>query len=412
MMNSAIPAKALYLEKMKESGFQVPEFVYISADEFRDDRLDRLKQFLERHQQSYKVIARSAHPLEDSFKGGTFDSLATYADLGGIVYARKKIIKSARTTKALSIKRQQKFNNAPDIDLDDMGIIVMPFIEGTSVMAKLITGNWEFGYSRDRISRVETEPFITWTPHDRKLMTLSRDIEKLLGFPCEIEYVISETGDIFVVQAKDISGVEILGVNKNLPSVKLNGVKRIRKRRYYRERPIYVMDTRKLYLDIISTCEDIVFELRSPEEVVSNVVDSIRAFQAELESFALKHERFAILGLAISKIEDLYQIANHYLDDTPDLQKTITHELSNNLYQIDFFLSEADTLIAKDRFRINLCSHDAYGIDTVRNPMWNVFWHADKHDFFIGEFKRLGFSTGDTVGIYIDKDEIPTMYRL
>ncbi len=411
-MEQQPPAKARYLEKLKKNGFQVPDCIYVSAEDFRNNNFEELQTFLAKHQESYKVIARSAHPLEYCFKGGTFDSMETYADIGGIMYARKKIIKSAKTTKALSIKRQQVFNNAPEIDLDEMGIIVMPFVEGSNVMAKIMFGEWEFGYCRDRISKVQTEPFITKTPHDRKLLDLSQDIEKLFGFPCEIEYIISEMGEIFVVQAKDISGIEIPEVSPGLPSIKLNGIKRIRKRRHYRERPIYVMDTRKLYRNIISTCEDIAFNNKSPDKVVKEVQEIIKSFQAELETFALRNERFAILGLAISKSEELYQIANHYLDDLPELQKKIAHELNQNLYKIDFFLSEADTLIAKDRFRINLCSHDAYGIDTVRYPMWNVFWHADKHEFFTEEFKRLGFNTGDTIGIHINHDEIPTIYRL
>jgi hypothetical protein len=172
------------------------------------------------------------------------------------------------------------------------------------------------------------------------------------------------------------------------------------------------MDTNALYLNIIATCENIVFDNKPPDKVVEEVLEIMKSFQVELETFALRNERFAILGLSISKSEELYQIANHYLDDMPELQKKIAYELNQNLYHIDFFLSEADTLIAKDRFRINLCSHDAYGIDTVRYPMWNVFWHAEKHDFFTEEFKRLGFSTGDTIGIRINQDDIPTIYRL
>jgi hypothetical protein len=411
-MEQKLPAKARYLKTLKQNGFQVPDCIYISAEDFRNENFKELQSFLEKHQESYKVIARSAHPLEYCFKGGTFDSMETYADIGGITYARKKIIKSAKTTKALAIKRQQKFNNAPKVDLDEMGIIVMPFVEGSNVMAKIISGEWEFGYCRDRISRVQTEPFITKTPHDRKLLDLSKDIEKLFNFPCEIEYIISELGEIFVVQAKDISGVEILEIKAGIPSIQLNGIKRIRKRRYYRERPIYVMDTNALYLNIIATCENIVFDNKPPDKVVEEVLEIMKSFQVELETFALRNERFAILGLSISKSEELYQIANHYLDDMPELQKKIAYELNQNLYHIDFFLSEADTLIAKDRFRINLCSHDAYGIDTVRYPMWNVFWHAEKHDFFTEEFKRLGFSTGDTIGIRINQDDIPTIYRL
>jgi hypothetical protein len=62
------------------------------------------------------VIARSAHPQERCFKGGTFDSLETYADVGGICYARNKMIKLARTSRHLTIARQQRFNHAPELD--------------------------------------------------------------------------------------------------------------------------------------------------------------------------------------------------------------------------------------------------------------------------------------------------------
>ncbi|MFP4087993.1 MAG: hypothetical protein ACLFUL_14515 [Desulfobacteraceae bacterium] len=42
------------------------------------------------------------------------------------------------------------------------------------------------------------------------------------------------------------------------------------------------------------------------------------------------------------------------------------------MYKIDYFLSEADTLIVKDKIGVNLCTHDAYGIDTVRYPYWTA----------------------------------------
>jgi hypothetical protein len=69
-------------------------------------------------------------------------------------------------------------------------------------------------------------------------------------------------------------------------------------------------------------------------------------------------------------------------------------------------------MIAKDKLRINLGSHDAYGIDTVRNPLWSVYWHLDKHEAMVKEFRRLGFMTGDTVGIEIGADDKPTLFRL
>ena len=109
-----------------------------------------------------------------------------------------------------------------------------------------------------------------------------------------------------------------------------------------------------------------------------------------MEDFALKHHRFGILGLSIQEPEELYQIANHYLDDFPDLQSTLSKMLHDNLYKIDYFLSEADTLLAKDKFRVNLCGHDAYGIDTVRNPMWSVYWYMDKHAIIGQRFQKFG----------------------
>ena len=154
-------------------------------------------------------------------------------------------------------------------------------------------------------------------------------------------------------------------------------------------------------------------ECATPEKPdISSVIAAIKAYERDFESFALRHQRYAVLGLAIQDPVDLYQMANHYLDDTPELQAELSKALHNNLYQIDIFLAEADTLIAKDKFRINLCSHDAYGIDTVRNPVWSVYWHLERHDAVVQEFKRVGFKTGDTVGIDIDVDDKPTVYRL
>src|SRR5210317_2181791 len=193
-MDIVIPEKAALLKRLEKGGFNVPEFIYVSAADFKNESFEALETFLERHRESFKVIARSAHLKEERFKGGTFDSLEIYADLGGIKYARKKIINLAKTAKQLSIRRQQKFSDAPDIDLENMGMIVMPFISGTSVMAKMMGDHWEFGYCRDRRHKIQSEPYVTRTPHDISLLKLSEDIQKYLGHPCEIEFVISEHG--------------------------------------------------------------------------------------------------------------------------------------------------------------------------------------------------------------------------
>ncbi len=411
-MESTLPEKARLLEQLKEGKFDVPDFIYVPATDFKNENFGALKTFLHNHHESYKVIARSAHPQEEFFKPGTFDSLETYADLDGIKHARKRIIALGKTAHRLKVLRQQRFNRAPEIDLDDMGVIVMPFIDGTSVMAKRLGKIWEFGYCRDRIHKVQSEPYITSTPCDSKLLQASEDIQKYLGFACEIEYIISADGEIHVVQAKDISHIETLEQKESERSIKLDGVRRIRKRRNYRERPIYVMDNKGFYMSIIDKCEDMVHGCEGPPPSMEDILDMIATYEEELEDFALKHQRFAVLGLSIRVPEALSQIANHYLDETPELQKDLSRALHDNMYKRDYFLSEADTLIAKDMLRLNLRSHDAYGIDTVRNPLWNVYWYAERHEQIVRKFNRLGFRTGDTIGIDIDPEDKPTVYRL
>jgi hypothetical protein len=411
-METMIPEKAALLKRLEKGGFNVPEFIYVSAADFKNKNFMALETFLDRHRESFKVIARSAHLKEEYFKGGTFDSLETYADLGGIQYARKKIIKLAGNAKQLSIRRQQKFSNAPKIDLENMGLIVMPFISGASVMAKMLGHHWEFGYCRDQSHKVQQEPYITRTPHDLRLLQLSEEIQKNLGYRCEIEYVVSEEGEIYVVQAKDISHIEIVELEQSEKSVHLDGVRRVRRNHNYRERPLFVMDNKAFYLKIIARCEEFVLGNGESDPPMEDLLNIISDYQSNLERFALEYPRFCVLGLSIQEPEELYQIANHYLDDFVEMQESLSRALHDNLYKIDYFLSETDTLIAKDKFRLNLCGHDAYGIDTVRNPMWSVFWQMDKHEKTVKKFKKLGFKTGDTVAIEIDSYEKPIVYRL
>ncbi len=411
-MRVKIPAKAKFLEILQAEGINVPPFIYLNPEDFQNENFGALEEFLTKHCDGFKVIARSAHIAEEEYKSGTFDSFGTYADVGGIKYARKKMIRKASTTKWLSIQRQQHFNNAPEVDLEQMGVIVMPFIEGTAVMAKELGNLWEFGYCRDRSRKIQREPYITRIPHDRRLVQLSKKIEDILGFRCEIEYIVSSRGDIFVVQAKDISHIETLEQKESERSIKLDGLRRIRKRRSYRERPLFVLDNRSFYINLISQCEDMVLGCQGPRPRIEDLISTVETYEEQMERFALRHHRYAVLGLSIQEAEELYQIASHYLDETPELQAQFSKVLLDNVYKVDIFLAEADTLIAKDKLRINLGSHDAYGIDTVRNPLWSVYWHLEKHDNMVSEFHRLGFKTGDTVGIEIDADDKPTIYRL
>jgi hypothetical protein len=411
-IDAAVPEKARLLSHLKHKGFNVPDFIYVSAQDCEAERFDALSAFLKRHQESFKVIARSAHPVEAHFKGGTFDSFETYADLAGIRYARKRMIKMAETTKRLNIQRQCKFNCAPAVDASQMGVIVMPFINGYSVMAKKLWDDWEFGYSRSRQHKVQREPYVTRTPHDRKLLLVSEKIQEELGFPCEIEYIISEEGEIFVVQAKDISNIDILHKKDSERSVRLAGVRRVRVRRNYRERVVYVMNTRAFLLEVISQCEDLLAIDKGRQKAFEAILAHIAAYEKSQKAFALRHQRFAILGFSIQPPEELFQIATHYLDDEPEMQAPLSKALHNNLYWVDTFIAEADTVISKGKLRINLCGHDAYGIDTVRNPIWNVFWPVSDHQRIVRQFQKIGFTTGDQVGIDIDNDAIPTVYRL
>jgi hypothetical protein len=411
-MKKEVPEKAKFLSQLQSSGFNVPAFIFLTPDDFNKERFEALEAFLEQHCDGYKVIARSAHAQEEQFKSGTFDSFGTYADIGGIQYARKKMIRKAKTTKRLSIERQQRFNNAPPVNVEQMGVIVMPFIEGTGVMAKMIGNSWEFGYCRDRSRKIQKEPYITQIPHDRRLLHLSQKIQQELGFRCEIEYIVSKKGEIFVVQAKDISEIETLEQNESERCIILDGIRRVRKRRNYRERPLYVIDNKSFYINLISKCEDMLFECKGTKPKIEDLIDIIKAYETDMERFALRHQRYAVLGISIQDAEDLFQIASHYLDETPALHALLSQALNNNLYELDIFIAEADTMIAKDKLRINLGSHDAYGIDTVRNPLWSVYWQVDKHEDMVKEFKRLGFKTGDTVGIEINAEGLPVIYRL
>ena len=67
-MENKIPEKAQLLKKLRKSGFNIPDFIYVPANEFASEDFKQLDLFLENHHESYKVIARSAHPMESDFK--------------------------------------------------------------------------------------------------------------------------------------------------------------------------------------------------------------------------------------------------------------------------------------------------------------------------------------------------------
>ena len=50
---AAIPEKAALLKKLKKGKFNVPDFIYVSASDFRDEAFDDLKAFLDHHRESF-----------------------------------------------------------------------------------------------------------------------------------------------------------------------------------------------------------------------------------------------------------------------------------------------------------------------------------------------------------------------
>ena len=113
-----------------------------------------------------------------------------------------------------------------------------------------------------------------------------------------------------MVQAKDISEVEILEVKEDKRSVRLDGIRRIRKRRNYRERPLYVMDTRAFYMDVIDHCEELVLKRTEPPTQIGPLMEKIQAYEQSMEHFAMRNRRFAILAISIEPSAEIYQIAN------------------------------------------------------------------------------------------------------
>ena len=407
-----IPEKPRLLKILKDDGFNVPDFYFISGEDFDEGDFLELQEFLNRSCTSFKVIVRSAHPQEDRFKGGTFDSLETNCDITGVQYARNRITKLARHAKRLNILRQQRFNGAPQIDIDQMGIVVMQYIEGLQVMAKQLGDQWEFGISGFAKEKVPVESYITRRPPDERLLELSDTIQRYLGFRCEIEYILDYSGVIHVVQARDISLIDLLEQNRFKQTLRLDGIRRLRKRNNYRERVIYAMDNPSIYERIMAMSSELLREQERVEEKFGKILKVIEEYEQELEQFSLKYQYYAVLGLKIRIPDELFHKASHCLNELPDYQARLTQVLLENQYQIDYFLSEADTILAKDRLHLNLCTHAAYGVDSVRNPLWFIHWTPEHHDAVVNQFRKLGFKTKDMIGIEISPEERPMVYRL
>ena len=47
-MLNRLPEKALHLEKLKEGKFKVPDFIYVPAEDFRDENFEKLQAVLKK----------------------------------------------------------------------------------------------------------------------------------------------------------------------------------------------------------------------------------------------------------------------------------------------------------------------------------------------------------------------------
>ncbi len=61
------------LERLKNGRLKAPALIYVPPEDFKKERFTALKKFLEKHRESFKVIARSAHPAEEFYKGRLAD---------------------------------------------------------------------------------------------------------------------------------------------------------------------------------------------------------------------------------------------------------------------------------------------------------------------------------------------------
>lgn len=332
MRMNKIPEKPRLLRILKDAGFDVPDFLFMSGEDFDQGNFNNLKDFLDHSCSSFKVIVHSAHPLEDRFKVGTFDSLETNCDVNGILYARNRFTKFSRNAKRLNILRQQRFKGAPQIEIDQMGIVVMQYIEGLQVMAKKLEDQWEFGISGYAKEGGQVESFITRRHPDERLMDLSETIQSQLGFRCEIEYILDHDGLIHVVQASDISLIELFEQNRFEQTLRPYGIRRLRKRCNYRERVIYVMDNPCIYERTMALSLELLHEQGRVEEKFGEILKVIEEYEQELEQFSLKYQHYVVLALKIRIPDELFHKASHCLDELPEYQARLTQVLLNNQY--------------------------------------------------------------------------------
>ena len=108
-----------------------------------------------------------------------------------------------------------------------------------------------------------------------------------------------------MVQACDISLIDLLEQNRFEQTLRLDGIRRFRKWSNYRERMIYAMDNPSIYERIMAMSSELLNEQERVEEKFGEILKVIEEYEQELEQFSLKYQHYAVLGLKIRIPDEL-----------------------------------------------------------------------------------------------------------
>ena len=92
-----------------------------------------------------------------------------------------------------------------------------------------------------------------------------------------------------MVQARDISLIDLLEQNRFEQTLRLDGIRRLRKRSNYRERVIYAMDNPSIYERIMVMSSELLKDQERVEEKFGEILKVIEEYEQELEQFSLKY---------------------------------------------------------------------------------------------------------------------------
>jgi hypothetical protein len=413
-----------FLDNLRKYNAEIPPFLLFTRSDFEGSNFGELERFL-RLIESDKIIVRSAHPLEERFKGGTFSSYTNQEktkqwqnerwlpkNVHTVLSLRDKIIHDARYAKSLSIRRQQKFDGAPIINPDDIGAMVMPFCSGCRVMVKQLDGEWEYGYDGIIISKVNYRSLSSVDFHGH-LKDISELIQDKIGLPLEIEYVWDQKHKIvYVVQLRGISRFKsehssigpIVADTSNICS-DISICRARRNDEFVRTRPFYVIDEEKEFW----TDERLQATLAMPsfsinfEGFYKTAIDGLLERKERFEKFALEHRNF---GIYLKNSSFTHQ----FLICSQDHERKLPAELSIGdiggdslnycgMLYYPFFL-EADTVITPSCSSITKHAHDAFGINNINNPFWLIMLYSDGYKYAEDVLKDIKTGTRVKIQIY------------